>query len=369
MLESMVSHYDVTLLSMVPLDATEVDAYYGTHLGQRTLNNVVYTPALLKLLERLPIPTGLLRLHFMMRAARSMASGPYDLICSAFDEQDFGRPCIEYVHYPWNLYPRPDAPASWNESRLLQQVLYAYNWVCRQISGFRVKGRPANLTLVNSRWTGGKVQQVYPETRYHVLHPPAMARLIEDDRTRRQQRFLSIGRVAPSKEWEKLIDIVAGLRRRGHDVGLTLAGSRDDGAYEEVIRRRMAQEGAWLDLITDFSRSHMEELLLTHEYGLHGMRDEHYGMAVAELLLGGCLTMVPNDGGQVEIVTDPRLQYSSAEDAIEKWDRVLGDATLKGQLLADQRALCPSLTKDRFVQEFEAIVSRCLEVGVERALN
>lgn len=369
MLEALAPRAEVTLLSMAPFNEAETDRYYGTHLSGQGIVNIVYGDRVMDILGRLPIPTALLRLHLMMRGARQHAQGDYDLICSAFDEQDFGRPCIEYIHYPWNLYPRPDAPPNWNNSKFLAYVLKAYNWVCRQVSGFRVKDRPRNLTLVNSNWTGRKTQQVYAGNPFQVLYPPALSEIVEDDRSRRQANFLSIGRVAPSKEWEKLIDIVAALRRRGHDVGLTLAGSRDCRVYEDVIRNRMAEEGDWIRLITDFSRDDLLELMRTHRYGLHGMRDEHYGMAVAELVLGGCLTMVPNDGGQVEIVTDPRLRYDTPGEAAEKWHNVLSDPALETQLLAAQLGSRENLTKERFLREFDAIVDRCLEVGVERAMS
>lgn len=211
------------------------------------------------------------------------------------------------------------------------------------------------------------MRSVYPGTPCHVLNPPALAEPIVDDRSRRRPRFLSIGRIVQSKEWEKLIDIVCELRRRGHDVGLTLAGSRHQAWYEELIRERIKVEGDWVRLVTDFTREDLQEMMLTHEYGLHGMRDEHYGMAVAELLLGGCLTMVPDDGGQVEIVTDSRLHYSCAEDAVDKWDRILRDPELKAELFEGQQAHRSHLTKERFVREFDAVVKRCLDVGVEGA--
>lgn len=364
MLHWLLPRYDVTLLSMSPLCAEETDRYYGTSLAGQPFTQIVWANGLAEFLYRLPLPTALLRLHLMMRAARRHAQGDYDLVCSACDEQDFGRPSIEYIHYPWNHYPRPDAPPGWNDSRFLRGVVRVYSWGCQQISGFRKNRRPANLTLVNSHWTGRLVQKVYPGTSYRVLYPPALADPLEDtERSAREPRFLSIGRVAPSKEWLKLIDIVAALRSLGHPVGLTLAGSRDCRRYEAAVRERIAQEGDWVRLVTDFQRSDLIELMRTHEYGLHGMRDEHYGMAVAELLLGGCLTMVPNDGGQVEIVTDPLLRYDSVEEAVKKWDRILRDPELKSTLLEAQQVRRADLTRERFVAEFAQLVEACLHSG------
>lgn len=366
MLEWLAAHHEVTLLTTDEFIPKKTDAYYGTNLQNYSIKNILYKNLFLDLLRALPASTHLLQLHLLMRHARFRARDGYDLVCSAFGEQHVGVPCVEYVHYPWGNLPRPDAPPSWNENTFLRGVIAAYTKFCGLVSGFDPNNRRSNLTLVNSNWTGGVVQRTYPGTSYQVLNPPALLERIDDDRTRRRPRFLSVGRIAAAKEWEKLIDIVAALRERGHDVGLTLAGSRDHDWYEESIRERIEAQGDWLKLVTDFTRQGLMEMMVTHKYGMHGMREEHYGMAVAELVLGGCLTMVPNDGGQVEIVTDHRLRYDSVEDAVEKWDRVLRDPVLEAELLTGQQAHRSHLTKERFVREFAAIVERCLELGVER---
>jgi glycosyltransferase involved in cell wall biosynthesis len=185
----------------------------------------------------------------------------------------------------------------------------------------------------------------------------------------RQERFLSIGRCAREKRWLELIEVVERLRERGHDVGLTLAGSRDHSGFEQEVAERMARAGDWVERKTDFSREELQELLVTHKYGLHGMLDEHYGMAVAELILGGCLTSVHNDGGQVEIVTNPKLRYNSLDDAVDKWDAVLSSDELFEELLEEQLARREHLKKERFVKEFEEVVRLSLERGVEGVLE
>jgi hypothetical protein len=74
--------------------------------------------------------------------------------------------------------------------------------------------------------------------------------------------------------------------------------------------------------------------------------------------------MVPNDGGQVEIVTDPRLRYDSVAEAVGKWNRILRDPLLKAELLGAQLERRSSLTRERFLEEFKEIVDRCLEKGI-----
>lgn len=371
MLDVLKRYGEVTLLTLERFQPERIDEYYGTSLTNAGIRPVLVKDRVLDLFLRLGLPSGLLKLHVLMKGAKSyLAREPaFDLICSGYDEQDFGTPCIQYIHYPWNLYPRPDAPPGWNQHGLLSRVILFYNFLCRNFSGFSPGRVCQNLTLVNSSWTGKKARTRYPDLDYLVLNPPALAQPLDDNGSRRQERFLTIGRCAPEKRWLALIDIVKGLRERGHNVGLTLAGSRDSASYEQAVRERAMAEGDWINLAFDFTRGELQALLMTHRYGLHGMVEEHYGMAVAELILGGCLTMVPDDGGQVEIVTNEALRYSSTEEAIEKLDRVLSSEDLKNLLLEEQLASRSHLTTDRFVEEFERVVECALERGVTGTLR
>lgn len=362
MLQCMSERGEVTVLSRVPFDPVEVDHHYGTSLSGLLISNPRAVHPLIEQAAGHGAPVALARMHYVMRVAKKMAS-EFDLLCSANNEQDFGVPSIDYVHYPWNSYPRPDAPAHWEHNPLLRAVLRLYNRGCCLISGFS-GSRPQNLTLVNSSWTLAKYREVYPNRPARVLFPPALAEPL-DDYSARRPRFLSIGRVSRSKDWGKLIDIVAGVRARGHDVGLTLAGSRDDRGYEEEIARKLQSTGLWAEMRLDLSRQELQELLRTHEFGLHGMEDEHFGMAVAELILGGCLTVVPDSGGQVEIVRDPSLRYESVEDAVSKIDRILSSHQLKKDLHQAQQTDRLRYTKEAFQESFGAILNQALERGVQ----
>ena len=42
--------------------------------------------------------------------------------------------------------------------------------------------------------------------------------------------------------------------------------------------------------------------MASHRYGIHGMREEHFGMAPAEMVRAGVIVWVPRGGGQMEIV-------------------------------------------------------------------
>lgn len=371
MLDILKHHGSVTLLTLEPFRPEPIDEYYGTELVGADIRPLIVHDPVLKTMQRWGLPCGLVKLHCLMKAAKRLLAEQtdFDLVCSGYDEQDLGQACIQYIHYPWNLYPRPDAPEGWNNSWFLKRLILAYNYLCRRFSDFSYQRVYQNLTLVNSAWTGQKARTRYPGLSYLVMNPPALAEQIDDNGSRRKARFLSIGRCAPEKEWLKLLEIVAKLRERGHEVGLTLAGSRSPSGYEEQVRARISELGDWAQLRLDFSREELQHLLLTHKYGLHGMKEEHYGMAVAELLLGGCLTSVHDDGGQVEIVTNPLLRYQNVEDAVSKWDTILNDEALQKELLQEQKQHRDHLKKERFLEEYDRVVALSLERGVSGVLQ
>ena len=83
---------------------------------------------------------------------------------------------------------------------------------------------------------------------------------------------------------------------------------------------------SWATLHEDISRGESAELAARQRYGMHAFKNEHFGMAVAEMVRAGCIPFVHNSGGPPEIVgNDRRLIYESEEDAAQKIMRVLGD--------------------------------------------
>ena len=55
------------------------------------------------------------------------------------------------------------------------------------------------------------------------------------------------------------------------------------------------------------------------------MKNEHFGIAVAEMMQAGCITFIHDSGGQTEIVNLRELRYQTKEEAIEKIIQVLKD--------------------------------------------
>lgn len=77
-------------------------------------------------------------------------------------------------------------------------------------------------------------------------------------------------------------------------------------------------------------REKLSELISSQKFGIHGHNFEHFGMAIAEMITGGCIVFSPNGGGQVEIVNGCKeVLYDDTEDAVEKIEGVLNDEELQ----------------------------------------
>jgi len=87
------------------------------------------------------------------------------------------------------------------------------------------------------------------------------------------------------------------------------------------------------------------------------MPDEHFGIAVAEMVRAGCVVFVPATGGPPEIVgPEPALLFASPADAVQKIRAVLADAPLRGRLRAHLETRAPRFGTERFVARLRAIV-------------
>ena len=138
----------------------------------------------------------------------------------------------------------------------------------------------------------------------------------------REEGFVTLGRVERSKRIAELIRIVDGVREHGYDVHFHVVGPTVDGEYRAELDDMVADR-PYVTLEGELPREELVELVCTHRYGLHGKQFEHFGMAVAELAVGGAIPFVPVSGGQRAVVRKrEELLYESVDDAVETIDQL-----------------------------------------------
>ncbi len=353
--EALKRDHAVSLLTWEPVRLDSINRYYGTALSEADFRAYGVPPVLRRILALIPTRAGLLKTNLLLRLGKKLKDD-YDVIITVNNEADFGRPGIQYIHFPWAHLPRPAADLSWYHR--FPGVVGVYHRLCAQIAGFSFDRMRQNLTLANSAWTAHKVRKRHGIESI-VLYPPIAADFPDIPWEERENGFVCIGRIAPAKELEKIIDVVASVRSRGQEAHLHLIGSRDrHHRYYERILSRVRANASWIFFEENVPRERLVRLVSTHRYGIHGMEEEHFGMAVAEMIQGGCIVFAPRGGGPTEIIgKEDRLLYGTREEAATKIIRAMTDAELQISLRAHLSERKLLFSGDRFIRRIREIVN------------
>lgn len=361
-LEALKRLYDITILSWVPCDFNRINDYYGTSLCQEDYK-CRFPPFFIRhIIDRIPIDRWhFLRLVIMMRWVK-IINHQYDILIFANNEIDFGCRGIQYVHYPYQKVNWVKEPIHYREMGGYQYVLSIMHkhlrpW--RKISGFSFERMLQNITLVNSNWSNNHWREVYG-TDSVTVYPPVPGSFPDVPWGERENGFVCVGRLSSEKKYTNLIDILAAVRSHYPDIHLHIIGSSvnyDRKAYRKV-RRKVKANASWVFLNENLSRKQLVNMVSRHRYGIHGMLDEHFGIAVAELIKAGCITFVPDSGGQVEIVgKNPNLLYQTDEEAVGKICHVLNHEHIQAELFEYIKNRKEMFTTEIFMQKIRDIVN------------
>jgi len=304
----------------------------------------------------------LLKLHWLMRRCKRWPDKRV-LFLSPSSEMDFGRPGVQYVDFPqfaehatreMGLFP----PQEWYHRSSWLRAMYLRTG--RMVSGFSEEGVRANLTLTVSDWSGEIVRRVYGITT-RTVYPPVTLEFPSVPFSDREKGFVCVGRIVPSKRIPEMMSIVSAVRQQGYDVHLHIVGRVGDPAYMREVLAAARAMGSWISIESSLDRAGLANMIAKHRFGIHGMVNEHFGIAVAEMAKAGCIVFVPNSGGPVEIVGgDDRVLYGSEEEAVDKITRVLAGERDQAALSREMMVRGSRFSTDRFVKEVRDVVSELL---------
>lgn len=300
-----------------------------------------------------PTPLCLLKDSLLLRRSIEMAS-EFDLVISANNECDLGGRGVQYVHYPRPDFDRPRDDLRWYDGS--EFARRSYFRLCRGIARYFSERMAKNHTLVNADWIGARLRVLHSITATTV-YPPVPGDFRTVPWTERANGFIAIGRISPEKRYENLIDLVGQIRKCGHDVQLHIVGTVHNDRYGGAVRRLVRERAEWVTLHEDIDRVALMTLAARQRYGLHAMVDEHFGIAIAEMIRAGCIVFVPRTGGPPEIVgNEPRLLFGSIEEARAKIVAVLADEETQASLCSYLRERAALFSTARFTAAVRSAV-------------
>ncbi len=322
-LQALRRDFDVTLLTWQPFDLAAMNRYFGTSLEPSDFRVSHVNPAIRRLIELDPDPGTVQPYSYLMRICKKMVND-FDLLFTTHNEADLGAPSMQYVHVPAFAHVYSKVIHSLDVS--LTAKLSALGrgtvrpWML--LSNFSFDRMKQNVTIVNSDWTGRWFQHVY-QVPTITVYPPAAGEFPNVPWEDREDGFVVIGRLNPNKRSHWCLRVLEIVRRSFPRITLHIIGSTsafwDEASYYKKLILLIKTNAAWVTLHENVSREKLQQIVSRQRYGMHAMRDEHFGMAPAEMVLAGCIPFVHNSGGPPEIVgQDLRLIYDSAEDAAKK---------------------------------------------------
>jgi glycosyltransferase involved in cell wall biosynthesis len=355
-LQALAAEHRVTVLSWRPVEIEPVNRFFGTRLRRSDFDTIEVPRSWRIVADRLPTPSTLIKLSLLMRYTRRVSAG-FDVVFGVHNETDYGRRGIQYVHYPTYLRPRPKVDLRWYHPP--PSGLNVYYALADRIADFSLDRMKANLTLVNSDWTGEHVARFLGITT-RTLYPPVVDPAPAAPWSERRSAFLAVGRISPEKEYERVMRILARVREHAPDITLTIIGTRDRHVrrYFRSLTSLAATLGSWIDFRDNLTRDEVRALMASCRYGIHGMREEHFGMAPAEMARAGAIVWVPRGGGQMEIVgREPALMYESDDDAVQKIVATLASAAEQQRLRQGLAIVSEQFSTTAFMRQVRTIVN------------
>ena len=364
-IEALKGDYDVTLMTVgEEIDFAKLNDYFGTSLGAEEVDVLFLDThpikeirAVLKYIsDALPFDTELLRLKTGISDRKvSKLRGEYDLLISTQCETPFQKGVIDYIHFPFH----PESAEKYGSDLEYNRGMPFYSLYDRLVDYLRPKGGDGDgekSVLVNSQWTGEVVTEAYG-LQSRVLYPPVrIGDFSAPPLSQREDGIVCVGRVETNKRILRNIEIIDELNE-DYDLHLHVVGNISDTTYGRQVKER-ARGKSYIQLEGRVPRERLIEIIESHKFGIHGMDAEHFGIAVAEMVAGGCISFVPNDGGQVEIVGEnPDLVYEDKGDAVAKISRMLDNPDLQASTRSKLEGREELFSAERFKKEMAEIVA------------
>jgi glycosyltransferase involved in cell wall biosynthesis len=360
-IEALKSRCQVTLITGGPVDLDLVNEYYGTKLMREDFSII-----------QAPLPPGLsrtakfaaLRGHLLQRYMQRVAPN-FDVLISAYNPCDFGVRGIQFIadfsfleHRRLMLHPSLQNYRHWwyGDSPLRRTYLR----LCESISPGNRESWKRNVTIANSEWTA-KILLEELGIPSRTIYPPVAEEFPAIPWAERENGFVCIGRVVPEKRMDAVIRILEKVRARGHDVHLHILGEVDDSPFGRKLKHLASMHREWVFLEGWTFGPRKRDLVAKHRFGINAQQNEPFGIAPAEMVKAGCITFVPDGGGQTEIVNHPALIYENHEAAAAKIERVLANTSLQNTLRDHLSQSSGRFSVDGFERSIRKIVIEFLQ--------
>jgi alpha-1,2-mannosyltransferase len=246
-----------------------------------------------------------------------------DLLVDTYSNCVFPWSDVSYIHFPYvNIQFGRHFP---KELRFTDTAIAPYAFFQKHLEDYKGK-----LIFANSYFTAKAIKEslgIAPK----VLYPPIPNFFFQQDcsitEQPRENLVVTTARFGPGKGVEIVPDIANLTHKNIHYIMIGLA---HDQSVVQAVRNKikLLHLEERITIVTNASRQDIKNYLTKAKVYLHTMKNEHFGISIAEAMSMGCIPVVHNSGGAPEFVPD-KYRYSTIQqaaviinDAIPNWNNI-----------------------------------------------
>jgi alpha-1,2-mannosyltransferase len=225
-----------------------------------------------------------------------------------------GTRVIAYVHYPFisedmiaDIESGQDGVHSrGNLSKLpgfkKLKVLY-YKLI---LALYRWNGKFVVFQMSNSTWTFSHMKKIWPDVKREKLYPPCSTELYKSttESSKRSNIIVSFAQFRPEKRHKMQVNIFQRVKNMlpNVDIKFHIVGSTRDEADLQLLKDLqdyINKQGLGNEILlrTNLPLVEVTRLFSNAKFGIHTMRDEHFGISIIEMMASGLVTIAHNSAG------------------------------------------------------------------------
>ncbi len=291
----------------ISFDLSETESLYGYPIQANLINNKSYNKHLAEY-------------HILSfnRKVTSLIKG-YDWVINSSNTAHYlSHPNLfDYIHFPrfWRILHKETYKNRSGAIRVMKYLEYAFVKYLYKNSEY-----PNCEIYTNSNFTSEKLIEVYPKlTQSTVFYPPVLINENAEPRTY-SKRIINMGRFHPTKKQFELIL----LAQKIPDYRFDIVGfaNESDPYLDKCAKYIVSNDVKNVFLHPNASVKKRDKLLSEASYFIHLLHNEPFGISTVQAIAKGCIPIVPNSGGQKEVVPIKDLYFEDLEDIKSIIDKI-----------------------------------------------
>lgn len=206
---------------------------------------------------------------------------------------------IQYVHFPYEYVPDPYGTSL--ENRIFRIASLKYIVSSENFS---------KLILANSAFTRRECIKRWRRDDCIILYPPVDTSHLTSSRCK-NDTCVVLSCISPEKRIEVAINAFTHELLKNKQ--LVIAGyltNENISYYNMLIKTIRKHKMNNVIILTNLDTKGLGVLLSKATLFLHPMGNEHFGIAIVEAMAAGCIPIVHNSGGPIEIIQEGKYGFT-----------------------------------------------------------